>query len=77
MTTEELVTTQSEINKLSDEFDAYHANWLGDKVWFVRLADNFSSTVAPQLQQEIPQAEASAQPTEEHASTADEVQATD
>ena len=29
MTTEELVTVQNEIKKLSDDFDAYHADWLG------------------------------------------------
>ena len=46
MTTKELVNIKSEIKKLSDEFDAYHADWLGAKVHFVRLADNFTSTVA-------------------------------
>ena len=75
MTTEELVTTQSEIKKLSDEFDAYHGDWLGAKVRFVKLADNFTSNVAAPTQQEVHQAEASAQPTEVHASTADENQA--
>ena len=75
MTTEELVTIQSEIEKLSDEFDAYHADWLGAKVRFVRLADNFTSTIAAQSQQEIPRAAASAQPTKENASTADDTQA--
>ena len=74
-TTEELVTIQTEIKKLSDAFDAYRTDWLGDKVRFVRLADNFTSNVAAPTQQEIPQAEASAQPTEEHASTTDENQA--
>ena len=75
MTTEELVTTQSEIKKLTDEFDAYHVDCLGAKVRFVRLADNFTSNVVAPTQQEVPQAEASAQPTEEHASTADDNQA--
>ena len=60
MTTEELVNMQSEIKKLGDDFDAYHANWLGAKVRFVRLADNFTSNVAAPTQQEIPQAEAPA-----------------
>ena len=32
MTTDELVTMQAEIKALSDEFDVYHADWLGDKV---------------------------------------------
>ena len=32
MTTEELVAVQTEIKKLSDEFDAYRADWLGAKV---------------------------------------------
>ena len=50
MTTEELVTTQSEIKKLSNEFDAYHADWLGAKVRFVKLADNFTSNVATPTQ---------------------------
>ena len=71
MTTEELVNIRSKIKKLSDEFDAYHADWLGAKVRFVRLAVNFTSNVAAPTQQEIPQAEASAQPTKENASTAD------
>ena len=66
---------QCEIKKLSDEFDAYHADWLGAKVRFLRLTDNFTSNIAAPTQQEVPQAEASAQPTEEHASTADENQA--
>ena len=74
MTTEELVTIQTKIKKLSDDFDAYRADWLGDKVRFVRLANNFTSNVAAPTQQEVPQAEASARPTEEHASTADENQ---
>ena len=39
MTTEELVTIQSEIKKVSDEFDAYRADWLGANVHFVKLAD--------------------------------------
>ena len=46
MTTEELVTIQTEIKKLSDDFDAYHADWLRAKVRFVKLADNFTSNVA-------------------------------
>ena len=75
MTTEELVTIQTEIKKLSDDFDAYRSDWLGAKVRFVKLANNFTSKVAAPMQQEIPQAEASAQPTEEHASTADDNQA--
>ena len=41
----------------------------------MKLADNFTSNVVAPTQQEIPQAEASAQPTEEHASTDDENQA--
>ena len=34
---EELVTLQSEIKKLSDEFDRYYADWLGAKVRFVKI----------------------------------------
>ena len=75
MTTEELVTIQTEIKKLNDDFDAYRVDWIGAKVRFVKLADNFTSNVAAPTQQEIPQAEASAQPTEENASTADDNQA--
>ena len=75
MTTEELVNIQSEIKKLSDEFDVYRADWLGAKVRFVNLTEKFTSNVAAPTQQENPQAEASAQPTEENASTADDIQA--
>ena len=46
MTTEELVTIQTKIKKLSDEFDTYRADWLRAKVRFVKLADNFTSNVA-------------------------------
>ena len=60
MTTEELVTTQSEIKKLNDEFDAYHADWQGAKVRFVKLTEKFTSNVAAPSQQEIPHVEASA-----------------
>ena len=77
MTTEELVTTQTKIKKLSDDFEAYRADWLGAKVRFVRLADNFTSNVAAPTQQENPQAKACAQPTEENASTANDNQATE
>ncbi len=75
MTTDELLKIQSEIKALSDEFDAYRADWLGAKVRFVKLAKGFSPNVAASSHIEIPQAEASAQPTEEHASTADEIPA--
>ena len=75
MTTEELVTIQTEIKKLSDEFDVYRADWLGAKVRFVKLTEKFTPNVAAPSQPEIPQAEASAQPTEEHASTTDDIQA--
>ena len=75
MTTDELVKIQSEIKVLSDDFNAYYADWQGAKVRFVKLTEKFTSNVAAPLQQEIPQAEASAQPTEEHASTADDNQA--
>ena len=34
MTTEELVTIQTEIKKLSDDFEASRADWLGGKVRF-------------------------------------------
>ena len=72
MTTDDLVKIQSEIKVLSDDFNAYYVDWQGAKVRFVKLTKMFTSNVAAPLQQEIPQAEASAQPTEEHASTADD-----
>ena len=67
--TEELVTIQSEVKKLSDDFDAYRADWLGAKVRFVKLTEKFTSNVAAPTQPENPQAEASAQPTEENVSS--------
>lgn len=75
MTTDELVKIQSEIKVLSDDFNAYYADWKGAKVRFVKPTKMFTSNVVAPLQQEIPQAEASAQPTEEHASTDDDNQA--
>ena len=38
MTPEELVNMQQEIKNLNDEFDTYHADWLGAKVRFLKLA---------------------------------------
>ena len=75
MTTDELVKIQSEIKTLSDDFKAYYADWQGAKVRFVKLTEKFTPNVAAPSQQGIPQAEASAQPTKEHASTADDIQA--
>ena len=72
---DEFVALQSEIKGLSDEFDRYYADWLGAKVRFVKLTKGLTSNVAAPMQHEIPQSEASAQPTEEHASTTDENQA--
>ena len=77
MTTDELVKIQSEIKTLSDDFKAYYADWQGAKFRFVKITEQFTSNVAAPTQQEIPQAEASAQPTEEHASTTDDTQATE
>src|SRR3954463_8949442 len=73
MKPEELVKMQADIKALSDNFDSYYADWQGAKVRFVRLTDTFTKGAAST--QQIPQAEASVQQTEEHASTADEVQA--
>ena len=70
---EQLVALQAEIKQLSDEFDHYYADWLGAKVGFVRITEKFTTNVAAPTQQKIPQAEASAQPTEEHASTTDDI----
>src|SRR3954463_5490544 len=74
MTPEELVKMQADIKTLSDNFNAYYADWKGAKVRFVKLTEKFTTVAAPS-QQEVPQAEASAQPTEEHASTTDDFQA--
>src|SRR3954467_3608399 len=71
MNTDELLKMQAEIKSLSAKFDSYYADWQGAKVRFVKLTDSFTKGKAsPQ----IPQAEASIQPTEEHASTANESQ---
>ena len=74
MTPEELLKVQTEIQDLNKNFDAYYADWQGAKVRFVKLTEKFTNVAAPS-QQEIPHAEASAQPTEEHASLADDNQA--
>src|SRR3954462_3440791 len=69
MNPDELIKMQGEIKSLSAKFDSDYANWQGAKVRFVKLTDSLTKgTASPQ----IPQAEASIQPTEEHASTADE-----
>src|SRR4051812_11989006 len=73
MKPEELIKMQADIKSLSDDFDAYYADWKGAKVRFVKLTEKFTN-VAALSQQEIPQAEPAAQPTEEHASTADDFQ---
>ena len=77
ITTDELVTVQAEIKALGDEFDVYRADWLGAKVRFVNMAKGLTSNVAAPPHHESPQAEASAQPTKEHASTTNENQAAD
>src|SRR3954470_14212724 len=74
MTTDELIKIQSEIKTLSDKFNSYYADWQGAKVRFVKLTEKFTNVAAPS-QQEVPQAEASAQQTEEHANTDDDFQA--
>src|SRR3989337_1453967 len=75
MSPDELVKIQAEIKGLSDDFNAYYADWQGAKVRFVKLSEKLTSLVAAPSQPEIPQGESSAQPTEENASTADEIQA--
>lgn len=60
MSPKELLNLQKEIKDLSDEFDAYRADWLGAKVRFVKTPKGFKPNVAATSQQEIPQAEASA-----------------
>lgn len=73
MTPDELLKIQSEIKTLSDNFNSYYADWQGAKVRFVKLTEKFTNVAAPS-QQESPHAEASAQQTEEHASTTDDFQ---
>ena len=75
MTTDELLKIQAEIKALSDDFNAYYADWKGAKVRFVNLTKKFTSSAAPPVHIEVTPAEASAQPTEEHASTVDDNQA--
>ena len=74
LTPDQLIALQAEIKKLSDEFNRYYANWKGAKVRFVNLTKKFTSSAAPPVHVEVTQAEASAQPTEELASTADDIQ---
>ena len=66
---------QAEIKQLSDEFNRYYVDWKGAKVRFVKLTKTFTSSVAAPVHIEVTLTEASAQPTEEHASTADDNQA--
>ena len=66
---------QAEIKQLSDEFNRYYANWKGAKVRFIKLTKTFTSSAAAPVHIEVTPVEASAQPTEEHASTADDNQA--
>ena len=73
MTPDELLKIQAKIKTLSNDFKAYYADWQGAKVRFVKLTEKFTNVAAPS-QQETPQAEASAQQTEEHASTTDDFQ---
>ena len=75
MTTDELVKLQSVIKVLSDDFNAYYADWKGAKARFVNLTKTFTSSAAAPVHIEVTPAEASAQQTEEHASTADDNQA--
>ena len=77
MTTDELVKLQSEIKVLNDDFNAYYADWKGAKVRFINLTKTLTSSATSPVHIEVTQAEASAQQTEEHASTADENQAAD
>nr|BDI54743.1 predicted protein [Triticum aestivum] len=67
----EMNLTPAETKQLSDDFNRYHADWKGAKVQFVNLMKTFSSTASAPVHVEIPQAEESAQPIEEHASIAD------
>ena len=60
MTTDELVKLQSEIKVLSDDFNAYYADWKGAKVRFVNLTKTLTSSAAAPVHIEVTQAEASA-----------------
>ena len=72
LTHDQLIALQPEIKQLSDEFNRYYADWKGAKVRFVNLTRKFTSSAAAPVHIEVTPAEASAQPTEEHASTADD-----
>ena len=50
MTPEELLQAQSEIQALSNDFDAYYADWQGAKVRFVNLTKKFTNVAAPKQQ---------------------------
>ena len=54
-----------------------HIALIGLEPRFVKLVEGFTTNVAAPTQHDSPQAEASAQSTEDHASTADENQAAD
>ena len=69
---EQLIALQADIKKLSDEFEAYKAEWQGAKVRFVKLAKKYTSSVAAPVHIEVILAEASAPATKGNASTADE-----
>ena len=71
MTTDELLKIQAEIKALSDDFNAYYADWQGAKLRFVNLTKKITNVAAPSQQENL-QAADSAQPVEEHASTADD-----
>ena len=60
---EQLIALQADIKKLSDEFDAYKAEWQGVKVRFIKLTKKFTSSVAAPMHIEVSPNEASAQAT--------------
>ena len=51
MTTDELLKIQSEIKTLSNDFNAYYADWQGAKVRFVKLTEKFTNVAAPSQQE--------------------------
>ena len=70
MTTDGLVKIQSEIKVLSNDFNAYYADWQGAKFRFVNLTKTLTSSAATPVHIQVTPAQ-----TEEHVSTADDNQA--
>ena len=53
LTPNQLIALQTEIKKLSEEFEAYKADWKGAKVRFVNLTKKFTSSAAAPVRIEV------------------------